>query len=141
MLFRSKAAGKDLPAVIDLGLAENGGVSEFLLTLAAAAKQELRSLPILACFAEANRNAEAAEALSLVAMGVTTYFWPCLPVTGSAATMEALGRLCGEKFGARLVVHTDKKMEPLAKARMILAVFNRVEDPSSKDHPWTDWKK
>jgi carbon-monoxide dehydrogenase catalytic subunit len=136
-----KAAGKDLPAVIDLGLAENGGVSEFLFALAAAAKKELRSLPILACFAEANRSAEAAEALSLVAMGVTTYFWPCLPVTGSAATMEALGRLCGEKFGARLVVHTDKKMEPLAKARMIVAVFNRVEDPSSKDHPWTDWKK
>jgi hypothetical protein len=32
-------------------------------------------------------------------------------------------------------------MEPLAKARMILKVFNRVEDPSRKDHPWTDWKK
>ena len=24
---------------------------------------------------------------------------------------------------------------------MILKVFNRVLDPSLKDHPWTDWKK
>ncbi len=82
-----------------------------------------------------------AEALSLVAMGVSTYFWPCLPVTGSPRTMEALSKLCAEKFGAGLIVHTDKKMEPLAKARMILKVFNRVEDPTVKDHPWTDWKK
>jgi carbon-monoxide dehydrogenase catalytic subunit len=136
-----KAAGKNLPAVLDLGVAENGGVAEFLLALSAAAKKPVKELPVLACFAEANRNAEVAEALSLVAMGVSTYFWPSLPVTGSPKTMEALAKLCGEKFGAKLIVHTDKKMEPLAKARMILKVFNRVEDPSLKDHPWTDWKK
>ena len=136
-----KAAGKKLPAVIDLGLAENGGVTEFLLALAAAAKKSLKELPILACFAEANRSAEAGEALSLVAMGVSTYCWPCLPVTGSPKTMEALSKLCRAKFGAGLIVHTDKKMEPLAKAGMILKVFNRVADPSVKDHPWTYWKK
>ncbi|MBU2260743.1 MAG: hypothetical protein KKF02_02305 [Proteobacteria bacterium] len=136
-----KAAGKNLPAVIDLGLAENGGVTEFLLALSAAAGKSLKELPILACFAEANRSAEAGEALSLVAMGVSTYFWPCLPVTGSPKTIEALSKLCGEKFGAKLIVHTDKKMEPLAKAGMILKVFNRVADPSVTDHPWTDWKK
>ena len=136
-----KAAGKNLPAVIDLGLAENGGVTEFLLALSAAAGKSLNELPILACFAEANRSAEAGEALSLVAMGVSTYFWPCLPVTGSPKTMEALSKLCGEKFGAKLIVHTDKKMEPLAKAGMILKVFNHVEDPSVNDHPWTYWKK
>ena len=136
-----KAAGKNLPAVIDLGLAENGGVAEFLFALSAAAKKSLKELPILACFAEANRSAEAAEALSLVAMGVSTYCWPCLPVTGSPKTIEALSKLCRAKFGAGLIVHTDKKMEPLAKAGMILKVFNRVEDPSVKDHPWTDWKK
>jgi anaerobic carbon-monoxide dehydrogenase catalytic subunit len=136
-----KAAGKNLPAVLDFGYAENGGVAEFLLALSAAAKKPLKELPVLACFAEANRNAEVAEALCFVAMGVSTYFWPSLPVTGSAKTMEALAKLCGEKFGAKLIVHTDKKMEPLAKARMIMKVFNRVEDPSLKDHPWTDWKK
>jgi carbon-monoxide dehydrogenase catalytic subunit len=136
-----KAAGKNLPAVLDLGYAENGGVAEFLLTLSAAAKKDIKELPILACYAEANRNAEVAEAMSLVAMGVSTYFWPSLPVTGSPKVVEALSKLCGEKFGAKLVVHTDKKMEPLAKAKMILKIFNRVEDPSLKDHPWTDWKK
>ncbi|MCX5819436.1 MAG: hypothetical protein NT047_05955 [Deltaproteobacteria bacterium] len=136
-----KAAGSNLPAVLDFGYAENGGVAEFLFALSAAAKKAVKELPVLACFAEANRNAEIAEALSLVAMGVSTYFWPSLPVTGSPKTMEALAKLCGEKFGAKLIVHTDKKMEPLAKARMILKVFNRVEDPSLKDHPWTDWKK
>ena len=135
-----KNAGKNLPAVIDLGASENGGVAEFLLALTAAAKKPLRELPVLACFAEANRSAEAAEALSLVAMGVSTYFWPSLPVTGSPRTMEALSKLCAEKFGARLIVHTDKKMEPLAKAKLILNVFNRVGDPTVKDHPWTYWK-
>jgi carbon-monoxide dehydrogenase catalytic subunit len=136
-----KAAGKNLPAVLDLGLAENGGVAEFLFALSAAAKKPLNELPILACFAEVNRSAEAAEALSLVAMGVSTYFWPCLPVTGSPKTIEALSKLCRAKLGAGLIVHMDKKMEPLAKAGMILKVFNRVADPSAKDHPWTDWKK
>ena len=136
-----KAAGKNLPAVLDLGLAENGGVAEFLFALSAAAKKSLKELPILACFAEVNRSAEAAEALSLVAMGVSTYCWPCLPVTGSPKTIEVLSKLCRAKYGAGLIVHTDKKMEPLAKAGMILKVFNRVADPSVKDHPWTDWKK
>ena len=136
-----KNAGKNLPAVIDLGASENGGVAEFLLALAAAAKKPLSELPVLACYAEANRSAEAAEALSMVVMGVSTYFWPSLPVTGSPRTMEALSKLCAEKFGARLIVHTDKKMEPLAKAKLILNVFNRVGDPTVKDHPWTDWKK
>ena len=136
-----KQAGKNLPAVIDLGLSENGGLTEFLLALSAAAGKAVRELPVLACFAEANRSAEAAEALALVAMGVSTFFWPCLPVTGSARTMEALSKLCNERFGAKLVVHTDKKMEPLTKAGMILKVFNRVEDPSISDLPWTFWKK
>ena len=136
-----KNAGKNLPAVIDLGSSENGGVAEFLFALAAAAKTAVRELPVLACFAEANRSAEVAEALSMVAMGVSTFFWPSLPVTGSPRTMEALSKLCSEKFGARLIVHTDKKMEPLAKAGMILKVFNRVGEPGVKDHPWTDWKK
>lgn len=135
-----KAAGKNLPAVIDLGAAENGGAAEFVLALAAAAKKEVKELPIIACFAEANRSAEAAEALALAAMGVTTFFWPCLPVTGSPATMKALSEFCKEKFGGRLVVHTEKKMEPLAKAGMILKVFRGEEAPGSKDHPWTDWK-
>jgi len=136
-----KTAGKNLPAVIDLGLAENGGLTEFLLALSAAAGKSIKELPILACFAEANRSAEAGEALSLVAMGVSTYFWPALPVTGSPKTMDALSTLCRLKFGAGMIVDTNKKREPLAKAGMILKVFNRVADPAAGDHPWTDWKK
>ncbi len=136
-----KAAGKNLPAVIDIGPAENGALIEFLLSLSATAKKPLKELPILACFAEANRNAEVAGALSMVAMGVSTYFWPSLPVTGSPRTMEALSQLCTEKFGAKLIVHRDKKMEPLAKARMILKVFNHADDPGMEDRPWTYWKR
>lgn len=136
-----KTVGKNLPAVIDLGLAENGGLTEFLLALSAAAGKPIKELPILACFAEANRSAETGEALSLVAMGVSTYFWPTLPVTGSTKTMEALSTLCRLKFGAGLVVDTSKKMEPLAKAGMILKVFNRVAEPGAGDHSWTEWKK
>lgn len=136
-----QAAGKNLPAVLDLGLAENGGVTEFLLALSAATDKPLKELPILACFAEANRSAEAGEALSLVAMGVSTYLWPALPVTGSPKTMEALSTLCRMKFGAGLIVDKSKKMEPLAKAGMILKVFNRIAEPGAGDHSWTDWKK
>jgi len=88
-----KNSGKNLPAVIDLGSSENGGVAEFLFALAAAAKTAVRDLPILACYAEANRSAEVAEALALVALGVSTYFWPSLPVTGApddGGPLEAL---------------------------------------------------
>jgi hypothetical protein len=74
-------------------------------------------------------------------MGVSTYFWPALPVTGSPKTMDALSTLCRLKFGAGMIVDTNKKREPLAKAGMILKVFNRVADPAAGDHPWTDWKK
>jgi hypothetical protein len=52
----------------------------------------------------------------MVAMRIPTYFWPALPVTGSPKTMEALSQFCNEKFGSKLHVITEKKMEPWAKA-------------------------
>ena len=47
-------------------------------------------------------------AMWTVAMGVSTYFWPCLPVTGSPKTQGALTEFCEERFGASLHVITQK---------------------------------
>ena len=99
---------KSLPAVVDLGSCENAGVTEFLLALSSAAKKPLKELPIVASFPEANRTKAVARAAWTVAMGVPTYFWPFLPVTGSPKTIDLLGKFCEEKFGARLHVVTQK---------------------------------
>ena len=73
-------------------------------------------------------------------MGVSTYFWPCLPVTGSPKTVEALSKLC-----MRIRRETDRphgqENGAAGEGGMILKVFNRIADPSAGDHPWTDWKK
>ncbi len=100
--------GKNVPAVIDLGSCENSGITDFLLSLSSAAKKSLKELPIVACFPEANRTKAVARATWTVAMGIPTYFWPFLPVTGSQKTIEALGKFCEEKFGAKLHVITQK---------------------------------
>jgi carbon-monoxide dehydrogenase catalytic subunit len=107
--------GKDLPAVVDLGSCENGGVTEFLLAMGKQPKE----LPLVACFPEANRTKAVARAAWIVAMGVPTYFWPYLPVTGSPKTVEALGHFCEKTFGAKLNVVTEK-MEPGEKADLLL---------------------
>jgi carbon-monoxide dehydrogenase catalytic subunit len=107
--------GKDLPPVVDLGSCENGGVTEFLLALGKAPKD----LPLVACFPEANRTKAVARAAWTVAMGVPTYFWPYLPVTGSPKTMEALGDFCEKTFGAKLNVLTER-MEPAEKAELLM---------------------
>jgi carbon-monoxide dehydrogenase catalytic subunit len=96
--------GKNLPAVVDLGSCENGGVTEFMLALG----KPLKEFPLVACFPEANRTKAVARAAWTVAMGVPTYFWPCLPVTGSPKTMEALGDFCQKTFGAKLNLVTEK---------------------------------
>ena len=107
--------GKNLPPVFDLGSCENGGVTEFLLAMGKQPKE----LPLVACFPEANRTKAVARAAWTVAMGVPTYFWPYLPVTGSPKTVEALGEFCKKTFGAKLNVVTEK-MEPGKKADLLL---------------------
>jgi anaerobic carbon-monoxide dehydrogenase catalytic subunit len=129
--------GKEIPSVLDFGSSENGGVTDFLLSMAHAGKKDPREVPVRACFAEANRSSEAAEALWMVAMGVPTYFWPALPVTGSLKTMASLSRICGEKFGSGLFIPTEKKMEPQAKAKMII---NDLEGKKAPRLAGYDWK-
>ncbi|MFQ6078769.1 MAG: hypothetical protein ACE5NJ_06510 [Thermodesulfobacteriota bacterium] len=114
--------GKNLPAVIDLGSCENGGVTEFLLAMGKQPKE----LPLVACFPEANRTKAVARAAWTVAMGISTYFWPYLPVTGSPKTVEALGEFCEKTFGARLNVVTEK-MEPAEKADLLLGGLQRPQ--------------
>ena len=128
--------GKNRPSVLDLGSSENGGVTDWLLGIAGVEKKGLKDYPLAACFPEANRGAEVAEAMWTVAMGVPAYFWPCLPVTGSPKTMGALSQFCQEKFGATLHVITDKKMEPRAKANLILKGLLREPTPRLSGRPW-----
>jgi carbon-monoxide dehydrogenase catalytic subunit len=107
--------GKDLSPVVDLGSCENGGVTEFLLALG----KQPKDLPLVACFPEANRTKAVARAAWTVAMGVPTYFWPHLPVTGSPKTVEALGDFCQKTFGAKLNVLTEK-LEVAEKAKLLM---------------------
>ena len=133
--------GKDLPAILDLGSAECGGVTQFLLELAKAGKKEFKDYPVFAVFAEANRSSEVAEALWTVAMGVPTYFWPALPVTGSPKAMEFLSRFCQETFGAKLYVPTDKRTEARPKANLILKEMIGETVPRLSGYPWKEKTK
>ncbi len=117
--------GKNLPAVVDLGSCENSGVTDFLLSMATAGKKQFKEFPIVACFPEANRAKAVARATWTVAMGIPTYFWPFLPVTGSQKTIEALGKFCEEKFGARLHV-VIQKMEYKEKAELLIKSLERT---------------
>jgi carbon-monoxide dehydrogenase catalytic subunit len=128
--------GKGLPPILDLGSTENGGITDFILNLVKADKKKPGDYPVLACFAEASRSTEVAEALWMVAMGISTYFWPSLPVTGSPKTMEALSHLCKEKFGSKLHVLTDKKMEPRIKANLMIKDLTGERGPRISGHPW-----
>jgi carbon-monoxide dehydrogenase catalytic subunit len=117
--------GKNVPAVIDLGSCENSGVTDFLLSMASVGKNQLKEFPMVACFPEANRTKAVARAAWTVAMGIPTYFWPFLPVTGSQKTIEALGGFCEEKFGAKLHVITQK-MEYKGKVELLMKSLNRA---------------
>ena len=94
--------GNNMPAVIDWNM------TDFLMTLSGAVEKSLSEYPICAYFPEASRTVEVTKAMWSVAMGVSTYFWPCLPVTGSPKTQEALTGFCEERFGASLHVITQK---------------------------------
>jgi anaerobic carbon-monoxide dehydrogenase catalytic subunit len=112
--------GENLPSVIDWDL------TDFLLTLGSAGKKALSDYPICAYFPEANRTAEVTKAVWAVAMGVSAYFWPALPVTGSAKTQQALSDFCAQKFGSRLHVVTQK-IDARTKAGLFL---KEIEAPA-----------
>jgi carbon-monoxide dehydrogenase catalytic subunit len=133
--------GKNIPAVLDLGSIEAGGVTPFLLELAKVGRKEFKDYPVFAVFAEANRSSEVTEALWTVAMGVPTYFWPALPVTGSQKAMEFFSRFCQETFGARLFVPTDKKTEARPKANFILKEMIGETVPRLSGYPWKEKTK
>lgn len=127
---RGKSCGKDLaavlssmgeetPSVLDVGGGEDGALIDLFLEMMKTGKRDLKELPLIACYPEANRSSEVTEAMWTVAMGVPTYFWPALPVTGSPKAMEGLSRFSEEKFGAKLHIMTEKKTEARAKAKLI----------------------
>ncbi|MEE8481512.1 MAG: hypothetical protein V3T59_09760, partial [Desulfobacterales bacterium] len=113
--------GEKVPSVIDWA------ITDFLLALAASGKKALSDYPICAYFPEANRTAEVTKAMWTVAMGVPTYFWPCLPVTGSPKTQQALNDFCNEKFGSKLHVVTQR-IDARTKAGLFLKT---IEAPAS----------
>jgi hypothetical protein len=71
-----------------------------------------------------------------VAMGVPTYFWPALPVTGSPKAMEGLSKFCEEKFGAKLHITTEKKIEARAKAKLIQEAIMGKGGYGFSGKPW-----
>jgi carbon-monoxide dehydrogenase catalytic subunit len=119
------ALGENVPSVIDWRL------TDFLLALAGTGNKALSDYPICAYFPEANRTAEVTKAMWTVAMGVSTYFWPCLPVTGSPKTQQALEGLCRDKFGAALHVVTQK-IDARTKAGLFLKTIEAPETMSGK---------
>ena len=119
------ALGDNVPSVIDWS------AIDFLLTLASAGDRALSEYPLCAYFPEANRTAEVTKAMWTVAMGVSTYFWPCLPVTGSAKTQQALSDFCERKFGAKLHVVTQK-IDARTKAGLFLKEIDSPATMSGK---------
>ncbi len=115
------ALGENIPPVIDWCL------TDFLLALDAAGSKVLADYPICAYFPEASRTAEVTKAMWTVAMGVSTYFWPSLPVTGSAKTRQALSDFCRQRFGAKLHVVTQR-IDARSKAGLFL---NEVDAPAA----------
>jgi len=69
-------------------------------------------------------------------MGITTYFWPSLPVTGSEKVMDAFSKFCSEKFGARLVITTEKKTEARTKASSVIKFLTGEEGYGISGKPW-----
>ena len=133
LLVLLSSLGDDVPSVLDFG--KEGRITDFLLSVARVAKKDLKDLPIVACFVDANRSSEVAEAIWTVGMGVSTYFWPSLPVTGSPKTVEALSEFCREKFGAKLSLLAEK-LEPQAKASRIMKHLKGEAELHLLGQPW-----
>ena len=128
--------GEETPSVLDLGGGEDGSLIDFFLDMTKLAKNDLKALPIVACYPEANRSSEVAEAMWTVAMGVPTYFWPALPVTGSPKIIKSLSGFCEEKLGAQLHITTEKKMEARAKAKLIQEAIMGKGGYGFSGKPW-----
>lgn len=125
--------GKEVPAILDVG-GEN--TTDFLFEMAKMRKRELGNFPIIAVFPEAHRSSEVVESMWMVAMGISTYFWPALPITGSQRTMEALTKFCMEKFGSKLNVITEKKIDARAKAGLVVKALGCEEGFGLSGKPW-----
>jgi carbon-monoxide dehydrogenase catalytic subunit len=117
--------GENVPSVIDWCM------TDFLLALAAGGGKPLSDYPICGFFPEANRTAEVTQAMWTVAMGVSTYFWPCLPVTGSDKVQHALSDFCEQKFGSKLHVVTQK-IDARTKAGLFLKTIEAPAEMSGK---------
>jgi anaerobic carbon-monoxide dehydrogenase catalytic subunit len=128
--------GEETPSVLDVGGGENGAVIDLFLEMMKIGKRDLKTLPIVACYPEANRSSEVTEAMWTVAMGIPAYFWPVLPVTGSPKAMEGLSKFCEEKFGAELHITTEKKMEARAKANLIREAITGKGGYGFSGKPW-----
>jgi carbon-monoxide dehydrogenase catalytic subunit len=128
--------GGETPSVLDVGGGEDGAVIDLLLGMIKTGKKDLQAPPIVACYPEANRSSEVVEAMWTVAMGVPTYFWPALPVTGSPKATEDLSKFCEEKFGAKLHITTEKKMEARAKAKLVLEAITSKQGYGFSGKPW-----
>lgn len=120
------------PAVIDVSAY---GIGDFLCGLATAAGKSLSELPVAAVFAEASRSVDVVKAMAMTAMGVNTYFWPFLPVTGSDEVVKALEDFCKATFGGQLHVIT-RKLAPRVKGAMIVKVLTGEEGPDVSGNPW-----
>jgi len=118
--------GDGVPAVIDWSAAD------FLLALSGAEGKSVSEYPVAAYFAEANRSAEVAKAVAMVAMGASVYFWPSLPVTGSPAVSNALETFCSEKFGGKLNTVTAK-IDARAKAALFIKAVEAPPPMSGKN--------
>jgi carbon-monoxide dehydrogenase catalytic subunit len=116
---------ENIPSVIDWR------TTDFLPALAAASNKALSDYPICAYFPEANRTAEVSQAMWMVATGISTYFWPCLPVTGSVKTQQALSDFCEQKFGAKLHVVTQT-IDARTKADLFLKTIDVPAEMSGK---------
>jgi carbon-monoxide dehydrogenase catalytic subunit len=125
--------GKQIPSVLDFA---EGSLVDLLFKIAKTGKKELKDYPILACFPEANRSLEVVEAMGMVAMGISTYFWPALPVTGSMKAMETLTKFCYKNFGSKLNIITEKKIDPRAKANLMLKTLKGKEGFGMSGKPW-----
>lgn len=129
---KSTLEGLGAPSVIDVSAC---GIGDFLCGLSAAAGKELKDIPVAAIFAEASRSVDVVKAMSATALGVNTYFWPFLPVSGSDEVMGVLGDFCRNTFGGELHVIT-RKLAPRVKAAMIGKVLTGEEGPDVSGNPW-----
>lgn len=127
--------GEEMPSVLDFG-GGDGAITDFLLDLSKTGKRDLTEYPLAACYPEANRSAEVAEAIWTVAMGLPVYFWPALPVTGSLQVMECLTKFSQEKLGAGLLLTTDKKMDARSKADRVIKALKGEERYGLSGKPW-----